>query len=89
MLWAGLTPRQRCLEKFAAVQMIDVPPTTDGRELLLTRLHSRPAESFSVGQTQARILPSRHPAQNNRPVLAPPTRCSADLEEADLALSAI
>jgi hypothetical protein len=33
----GLTPR--CvLEKFAAVQMIDMHlPTTDGRELLLTR----------------------------------------------------
>jgi transposase len=33
----GLTPRS-ALEKFAAVQMIDVHvPTTDGRELLLTR----------------------------------------------------
>src|SRR5439155_18963480 len=33
----GLTPRS-VLEKFAAVQMIDVHlPTTDGRELLLSR----------------------------------------------------
>ena len=33
----GLTPRS-VLEKFAAVQMIDVHvPTTDGRELVLTR----------------------------------------------------
>jgi hypothetical protein len=33
----GLTPRS-VLEKFAAVQMINVHlPTTDGRELLLTR----------------------------------------------------
>ena len=33
----GLTPRS-LFEKFAAVQMIDVHlPTTDGRELLLTR----------------------------------------------------
>jgi transposase len=33
----GLTPR-RAIEKFAAVQMIDLHvPTTDGRELLLTR----------------------------------------------------
>ena len=33
----GLTPRS-VLEKFAAVQMIDVHlPTTDGRELILTR----------------------------------------------------
>jgi hypothetical protein len=33
----GLTPR-RVLEKFAAVQMIDVHlPTTDGREIILTR----------------------------------------------------
>ena len=33
----GLTPRS-AIEKFAAVQMIDLRvPTTDGRELLLTR----------------------------------------------------
>ena len=33
----GLTPRS-AIEKFAAVQMIDLHvPTTDGRELLLTR----------------------------------------------------
>src|ERR1700726_1588588 len=35
----GLTPRS-AIEKFAAVQMIDLHiPTTDGRELLLTRYH--------------------------------------------------
>jgi hypothetical protein len=38
-LATGLTPRS-VLEKFAAVQMIDVHlPTTDGRELVLTRYH--------------------------------------------------
>ena len=38
---SGLTPRP-VLEKFAAVQMLDVHlPTTDGRELVLTR-HTEP-----------------------------------------------
>ena len=38
----GLTPRS-VLEKFAAVQMIDMHlPTTDGRELLLTRTEPEP-----------------------------------------------
>jgi Transposase DDE domain len=40
----GLTPRS-VLEKFAAIQMIDVHvPTTDGRELLLTRYTQPEAE---------------------------------------------
>jgi hypothetical protein len=40
----GLTPRS-VLEKFAAVQMIDVHlPATDGRELLLTRYTEREPE---------------------------------------------
>jgi transposase len=41
----GLTPRS-VLDKFAAVQMIDVHiPTTDGRELLLTR-YTEPEKDF-------------------------------------------
>jgi len=40
----GLTARS-ALEKFAAIQMIDVHlPTTDGRELLLTRYTEREPE---------------------------------------------
>ena len=43
----GLTPRS-VLEKFAAVQMIDVHiPTTDGRELLLTR-HTEPEPELGL-----------------------------------------
>ena len=43
----GLTPRS-VLEKFAAVQMIDVHlPTTDGRELLLTR-HTQPEPELKL-----------------------------------------
>jgi hypothetical protein len=40
----GLTPRS-ALDKFAAVQMIDVHlPTTDGREVVLTRYTQPEAE---------------------------------------------
>jgi hypothetical protein len=43
----GLTPRS-VIEKFAAVQMIDVHrPTTDGRELLLTR-YTEPQPELSL-----------------------------------------
>jgi hypothetical protein len=43
----GLTPRS-VLEKFAAVQMIDVHlPTTDGRELVLTR-YTEPEPELSL-----------------------------------------
>jgi hypothetical protein len=43
----GLTSRS-ALEKFAAVQIIDVPiPTTDGRELLLTR-HTQPEPELKL-----------------------------------------
>jgi hypothetical protein len=43
----GLTPRS-ALEKFAAVQMIDVHlPTTDGRELLLSR-YTEPAPELKL-----------------------------------------
>jgi hypothetical protein len=45
----GLTPRS-VLEKFAAMQMIDLHlPTTDGRELLLTRYtEPEPYASLSI-----------------------------------------
>jgi hypothetical protein len=51
----GLTPRS-VLDKFAAVQMIDVHiPTADGRELVLTRVH-RAGEGTQPAswQTEAR-----------------------------------
>jgi hypothetical protein len=45
-LAAGLTARG-ALDKFAAVQMIDVHlPTTDGREILLAR-YTHPEPSYS------------------------------------------
>jgi hypothetical protein len=47
----GLTPRS-VLEKFAAVQMIDVHlPTTDGRELLLSR-YTEPELTLLLEETQ-------------------------------------
>ena len=43
----GLTPRS-ALEKFAAVQMVDVHiPTTDGREICLTR-HTQPEPELAL-----------------------------------------
>ncbi|HEY1934775.1 MAG TPA: IS1634 family transposase [Acetobacteraceae bacterium] len=57
----GLTARS-ALEKFAAVQMIDVHlPTTDGRELLLTR-YSEPEPELRLLIQQLRlILPPQPP----------------------------
>ena len=78
----GLTPRS-VLEKFAAVQMIDVHvPTTDGRELRLTRYtQPEPELKLLLEQTQA------HAARRSRRRKSPPPRppapppCSADLVE--------
>lgn len=57
----GLTPRS-VLEKFAAVQMIDVHvPTTDGRELFLTRYTQPEAELKLLLQTLALDLPAQPP----------------------------
>src|SRR3954468_23511245 len=51
----GLTPRS-VLEKFAAVQMIDVHlPTTDGRELMLTR-YTEPEAGLSLLLNGASVL---------------------------------
>lgn len=57
----GLTPRS-ALEKFAAVQMIDVHvPTTDGRELLLTR-YTQPEPELSLLIDKLRLdLPNQPP----------------------------
>src|SRR6266478_5672275 len=57
----GLTPRS-VLEKFAAMQMIDVHlPTTDGRELLLTR-YTEPEPELSLLLTKLKLdLPDQPP----------------------------
>jgi hypothetical protein len=57
----GLTPRS-VLEKFAAVQMIDVHlPTTDGRELLLTR-YTEPEPELRLLLTKLKLdLPAQPP----------------------------
>jgi len=57
----GLTPRS-VLDKFAAVQMIDVHvPTTDGRELVLTR-HTEPETELSLPLDKLRLaLPAQPP----------------------------
>jgi len=57
----GLTPRS-VLEKFAAVQMIDVHiPTTDGRELLLTR-HTEPEPELGLLLDKLKLeLPAQPP----------------------------
>ena len=57
----GLTPRS-VLEKFAAVQMIDVHlPTTDGRELLLTR-YTEPEPELTLLLNKLKLeLPAQAP----------------------------
>jgi len=57
----GLTPRS-VLEKFAAVQMIDVLlPTTDGRELLLTR-YTEPESELKLLLNKLKLdLPAQPP----------------------------
>jgi len=57
----GLTARS-ALEKFAAVQMVDVHiPTTDGRELTLTR-YTQPEQELQLLLERMRLtLPSQPP----------------------------
>src|SRR5215472_4308957 len=58
----GLSARS-ALEKFAAVQMIDVHvPTTDGRELLLTRYtQPEPELQLLIGQLKFQLPPQPQP----------------------------
>ena len=64
----GLSPRS-VLEKFAAIQMIDVHvPTTDGRELVLTR-HTEPQAELKLLLNKLRLqLPAQPP-----PTISPQT----------------
>jgi hypothetical protein len=56
----GLTPRS-VLEKFAAVQMIDVHlPTTDDRELLLTR-YTEPELELNLLLKKLKLEPPAQP----------------------------
>jgi hypothetical protein len=76
----GLTPRS-VLEKFAAMQMIDLHlPTTDGRELLLTR-YTEPEPELSLLLNKLKLeLPAQPPPKSPlRPRRR--ARCSADLRE--------
>ena len=66
----GLTPRA-VLEKFCAVQMVDVHlPTTDGREVILTR-HTQPEQELQVLLTQLKLtLPAQPPPKITATALA-------------------
>jgi hypothetical protein len=60
----GLTPRS-VLEKFAAVQMIDVHlPTTDGRELVLTR-YTEPDAELRLLLDKLKLVASAGATQNH------------------------
>ena len=65
---SGLTPRA-VLEKFSAMQMLDVHlPTTDGREIILTR-HTQPEKDLQLLLDQLRLtLPEQPPPKITCPV---------------------
>jgi hypothetical protein len=67
----GLTPRS-VIEKFAAVQMLDVHiPTTDGRELVLTRYTQPEPELTLLLDKLALDLPAQPPPKiTTQPVLS-------------------
>jgi hypothetical protein len=64
---SGLTPRA-VLEKFAAVQMLDVHlPTTDGREIVMTR-HTQPEKDLQLLLDQLKLtLPEQGPPKIQTP----------------------
>jgi hypothetical protein len=69
----GLTPRS-VLEKFAAVQMIDVHlPTTDGRQLVLTR-YTEPEPELNLLLNKLKLeLPTQSSPKITARAPAPPT----------------
>jgi hypothetical protein len=80
----GLTPRSM-LEKFAAVQMIDVHlPTTDGRELLLTR-YTEPEPELKHARQAAREI-HRRDKSTVRGVVGAEGRDTVDVEGEELAV---
>jgi hypothetical protein len=73
----GLTPRS-VLEKFAAVQMIDVEiPPTDGRTITLTR-HTEPELKLLLERLRLE-LPAQPPPKITTTQAETATSCSADL----------
>ena len=75
----GLTARS-ALEKFAAVQMIDVHlPTTDGREIVLTRYNQPEPELQLLIDRLKLTLPAQPPPKITAAALANKTQRSADL----------
>ena len=74
----GLTARS-ALEKFAAVQMIDVHiPTTDGRELQLTRYTQPEPELVLLLKQMRLVLPPQPPPKISASAIKTPNRCSED-----------
>ena len=75
----GLTARS-ALEKFAAIQMIDVHlPTTDGREIVLTR-YTQPEPELQLLVSRLKLrLPTQPPPKITAAALAQTTLCSEDL----------
>lgn len=66
----GLTPRS-VIEKFAAVQMIDVHlPTSDGREVVLTR-HTQPEAELDLLLRRLKLELPPQPPPKIRPVAIP------------------
>jgi transposase len=75
----GLTARS-ALEKFAAVQMIDVIiPTTDDRELLLTRYTQPEPELLLLLKQMRLVLPPQPPPKISATAIKKPAPCSEDL----------
>ena len=68
---SGLTPRA-ALEKFAAVQMLDVHlPTTDGREVIMSR-YTHPEKDLQLLLDQLKLtLPEQGPPRITTPVPNP------------------
>jgi hypothetical protein len=72
-LATGLTARS-VLEKFCAVQMLDVHiPTTDGRELMLTRYTQPEAELKLLLERLEIALPPQPPPKLSSPQAIPVT----------------
>ncbi len=76
----GLTPRA-VLDKFAAIQMLDVHFTTDGRTLILTATPSSTPTRGSSSDNSAFNCPHNHRPESPPPATSPDPNppCSEDL----------